>query len=253
MTVMFSVRNLTVRFSGRLALDDVSLDIPAAGVTALVGRSGSGKSTFLRALNRLNEEVAPCTTSGAVLLALDGAPAQPIYRLRREELPLLRRCVGMVFQTPELLPASILRNITLPLMLTGSCDAAEAEARAVAALQECALWAEVADRLNAPAAQLSGGQRQRLCLARALALEPAVLLLDEPTAALDVHAAAQIEELLLRTAERLPLVLVSHAPAQALRLAARVHVFAGGKIYISLPDTEKVSALELAAHIAGVA
>ncbi len=249
---LFAVRNLSVRFSGRLALDTVSLDIPAAGVTALVGRSGSGKSTFLRALNRLNEEVAPCTTSGSVLLALDNAAPRQVYSLRREELPLLRRRVGMVFQTPELLPAGILHNLTLPLMLAAGCDMAEAEARAKAALQECALWAEVADRLEAPAAGLSGGQRQRLCLARALALEPAVLLLDEPTAALDVHAAAQIEALLLRTAERLPLVLVSHSPAQALRLAARAHVFAEGKITASLPDTASVSARELAAHIAGV-
>lgn len=251
--LVFDVRHLTVRFAGRTAVEDISLPVPHAGVTVLVGRSGSGKSTLLRALNRLNEEICPCATDGEIWLSLPGGERCNVCGLSHAALPWLRRRVGMVFQTPEVLPASILDNVALPLRLTAGCSAREAEERAVLALQQCALWQEVADRLRASAFSLSGGQRQRLCLARALALEPQVLLLDEPTAALDVHAAGQIEAVLAELADGMPLVLVSHSPAQALRLGARAHVLAAGRHYAALPDLAHVSEGELEQMIAGTA
>ena len=233
MPPVLSVQHLSVRFDGRTVINDVSLDIPEHGITVLVGRSGSGKTTFLRALNRLNEEVVPCEVSGRVLLLHSQQPeahALDIYSLDQNELPALRRTVGMVFQSPNVLPVSIRRNITLPLALVAQCPRDALEDRLEEALTTCALWAEVKDRLDSPASSLSGGQQQRLCLARALALQPEVLLLDEPTASLDVYATEQIENLLCSVAQTMPLVVVSHSLAQARALADRIFFFAEGRL-----------------------
>ncbi len=220
------IRGLTVEFAGRPALAGVDLDLPAGRVTVVLGRSGSGKTTLLRAMNRLNDCFPGCQSRGRLQLRLGGA-----WRDIHEQagpLEELRRRVGMVFQTPALLPLSVVKNLTLPLRLTLGLDKRQAGEAARRALLKAQLWDEVKDRLDKPAAGLSGGQQQRLCLARALALEPEILLLDEPTASLDYQATAKIEELLLTLAGDYTLVVVSHGLSQARRLAHRVAVLRQG-------------------------
>lgn len=228
-----SIEDLSVSFGGRVVLEPVRADLPAEGTTVIVGRSGSGKTTFLRAFNRLNEEFPGCATRGQITLTLGGR-AVPLYPdgSGRAGLTLseLRRRVGMVFQSPNVFPCSIQENVLLPLRALGLCDGEEAAARARRALEDAGLWEEVADRLRRPAETLSGGQQQRLCLARALALEPEILLLDEPTASLDARASERVERLLSGLAETRRLLLVSHNLAQALRLADRIWVFSGGRL-----------------------
>lgn len=223
---------LGVSFAGRPVVRDVSLELPATGISVFIGRSGSGKTTLLRALNRLNEEFPGCSTVGGVELDLGGGlePVYPQAGRAVRPLPDLRRRVGMVFQTPNVFPASLYRNIALPLALVAECPRREIAGRVRAVLEDVGLWDEVKDRLDMPAERLSGGQQQRLCLARALALEPAVLLLDEPTASLDVHATAGVEALLLRLAERYPVILVSHSLAQTRRLGQNVFVMDKGRV-----------------------
>jgi phosphate transport system ATP-binding protein len=182
-----AISNLKVHFSGKTVLDNVNLSLWAWEITVIVGPSGSGKTTRLRTINRLNEYFHDCRTEGTVRLRLDGRGGD-IYE---DFLPLpeLRRRVGMVFQTPAILPFSFRKNIAMPLRVTlGMTGTALAE-RVERALHEVSLWDEVKDRLDDAATTLSGGQQQRLCLARVLALEPQLLLLDEPTASLDFRAA----------------------------------------------------------------
>jgi len=193
-----------------------------------MGTSGSGKTTFLRALNRLNEWYPKVQTTGRIVLDLAGEQSN-IYD-KKQSLTELRRKVGMVFQSPNVLPASIAKNICLPLKLVVDLDAAEIENRMVAALKEVHLWAEVKDRLREPASRLSGGQQQRLCLARTLALQPQVLLLDEPTASLDFKATQAIEELLLELKDRYHVVAVSHSLRQSRTIGQQVLVMNGGEI-----------------------
>ena len=228
-----AVRSLRVSFGGRRVLHGVDADFPARKVTVLLGRSGSGKTTLLRALNRLNECFEDCGTSGDVRVALGGR-LLPVEGPDAPSLPRLRRAAGMVFQTPNPLPMSIRRNITLPLSLALekklSRDREKLEAIVRERLLEVGLWDEVADRLDAPAASLSGGQQQRLCLARALALDPELLLLDEPTASLDRAAAHTIEELILSFKGRRSVILVSHSLRQARKLADSALVLSDGRI-----------------------
>ncbi len=223
------VEGLTVSFAGREVLRGVDLEFPERSITAILGRSGTGKTTLLRALNRLNECFPDCVTRGRVRLRLAGTWHETSGP---GALPLtdLRRRVGMVFQTPNVLPVSIQRNMFLPLQLVCGADRQEAARRMEGALKEVLLWDEVKDRLDRPALSLSGGQQQRLCLARALALEPELLLLDEPTASVDCVAVAGIEALLLQLKQRYTLVLVSHSLAQTRRLADRVAVLRDGRV-----------------------
>ena len=223
------IEDLSVRFGGQAIISHLGLEVPRGGPTFLLGRSGSGKTTLLRAINRLNECFPECETSGRVALHLGGkwvdayAPGMAVESLRRQ--------AGMVFQSPNVLPLSIARNIVLPLKTALDLPDDECVGRMEHALREVHLWAEVCDRLSAPAATLSGGQQQRLCLARALALRPEILLLDEPTASLDFRAARQIEELLAELKSCYTLLVVSHSLSQAHRLAAQVLVLRdGGKV-----------------------
>jgi len=223
-----AVTGLMVRFSGKPVLDEVNLSLWAGQITVIVGPSGSGKTTLLRSINRLNECFPDCRTEGSIRLRLDGRCGDINQDFLT--LPELRRRVGMVFQTPAVLPFSIKKNLTMPLRVTlGMTGVALAE-RVERALREVTLWDEVKDRLHDAAATLSGGQQQRLCLARVLALEPKILLLDEPTASLDFRAAGRIEELLLKLKEKYTILAVSHSLSETRRLADRVCVLREGRI-----------------------
>ncbi len=222
------VESLSVRFAGKPALTNVGLSLRPGQIAVIVGPSGSGKTTLIRAINRLNELYPNCQTEGAVRIRLDGRSGD-VYQ---DFLPLaeLRQKVAMVFQTPAVLPFSIEKNLRMPMRVTLGLTGAALTERVEWALREVSLWDEVKDRLRDDAATLSGGQQQRLCLARVLALEPQILLLDEPTASLDFRAAARIEQLLLELKERYTVLAVSHSLRQTQRLADRVYVLREGQI-----------------------
>lgn len=222
------IKNLQVLFYGRKILQNIDLTLTSGGIVVIVGPSGSGKTTFLRSLNRLNEHYPGFSGHGQIELKLSG----PIEDINRDGLQIteLRRQVGMVFQTPNVLPTSVAQNINLPLKLVTRLDKAEREARLVKVLQEVHLWDEVKDRLKENAARLSGGQQQRLCLARILALNPKVLLLDEPTASLDFKTSHRIEDLLLELQDRYQIIAVSHSLRQARKIATQILVMKDGRV-----------------------
>ncbi|MBG0791527.1 MAG: phosphate ABC transporter ATP-binding protein [Desulfovibrionaceae bacterium] len=228
MNAAISIRDLTVSFQGKPAVSEVSFDVMPGELTVVVGRSGSGKSTLLRAVNRLNECFEGCETDGRVAVRLAGktldayAPGTDPERLRSR--------VGMVFQTPNVLPISIERNLLLPQKLVRGVDGAGARDIMERVLDDVGLLDEVKDRLRQPAATLSGGQQQRLCLARTMALEPEILLLDEPTASVDYRSSEHIERLLLRLAPTLPMLVVSHSLGQTRALADRVILIREGSL-----------------------
>jgi phosphate transport system ATP-binding protein len=223
-----AIRDLSVAFSGKTVLKSVNLVLWPGQLTVIVGPSGSGKSTLLRALNRLNELFPGCRTQGDVSLRVDGRCGNVYEGFL--PLPELRRKVGMVFQTPSVLPFSIRKNLAMPLKATMGITGTALAERIEMALGEVSLWEEVKERLDENASTLSGGQQQRLCLARALALEPQILLLDEPTASLDFRATQRIEELLKSLKERYTILAVSHSLSQTRRLADKVHVLREGRI-----------------------
>ena len=241
------LHHLEVAFADRVVVRDVSLDVPGQGLTVLVGRSGSGKTTLLRAMNRLNEAYPQCRTTGQVEADL-GAGLVPLYPEAGVAVPPLssiRRRIGMVFQTPNVLPLSVFRNMALPLEEVAGMRGEALHEAVEGALVRVGLWEAVRTRLDAPAASLSGGQQQRLCLARALALEPSVLLLDEPTASLDAHATRVVEALLVELAQTYPLVLTSHSLGQARRLASRLVVMEEGGVRRVFDEGETPSEREL--------
>ena len=218
------VEELRVWYGEREALRGISLAIPAHSVTAIIGPSGCGKSTLLRSLNRMNDLI-PAVRSGG--------------RVRMEDLSVfeagtdvveLRRRVGMVFQRPNPFPMSIFENVAFGLRLLGLGDRGELEARVEAALKRAALWGEVEDRLDRSALQLSGGQQQRLCIARCLAVEPEVILMDEPASALDPTATARVEELTLELKETYTVVIVTHNMQQAARVSDRTAFLLDGRL-----------------------
>lgn len=217
MATLIELRGLSVAFAGRPVLQGIDATFPAGAISFVVGRSGVGKTTLLRALNRLNELYPGCVTTGTV--RLQRGPGVQDVHASSTDVAALRRRVGMVFQTPNVLPASIERNMTLALRHALGLGKDAARARMLQALAEAELLDEVHDRLHANAMTLSGGQQQRLCLARTLALQPDVLLLDEPTASLDYRATARIEALLQRLKARYTIVAVSHSLGQTSRLA----------------------------------
>lgn len=223
-------------FNGIPVLQDVTVAFEARALSVVIGRSGSGKTTLLRSLNRLNEFFPQCETSGSVMLRTPKTWVDVYTNGIR--LAELRRRVAMVFQVPNVLPVSITKNIALPLKLVLDLGKREIPDRVEDALKSAHLWDEVKDRLNDPAATLSGGQQQRLCLARALALQPDVLLLDEPTASLDFRAALKIEELLLDLKNRYTIVAVSHSLSQTRRLADAVVVLREGRVIKAFSRSE---------------
>lgn len=235
---VLSVRGLSVSFFQHTVIHKVTMDVPKGGIAVIVGRSGSGKTTLLRAINRLNEEMPGCRTEGQVNLLLDGGSVAVYPDEGERSIPVaeLRRRVGMVFQTPQVFPVSVYRNLAMSLSVAMGCPRSELDDRVQEALRQADLWDEVSDRLDMSAERLSGGQQQRLCLARALALRPDMLLLDEPTASLDVRAARHVEELLMSLSERLSVIMVSHGLAQSLRLASFLAVMEGGTLVRTLDE-----------------
>lgn len=220
-----TVENLAVHFGDHQVLKDVSLDVVARSVTAVIGPSGCGKSTFLRALNRMHELVPSARISGRIQLF-----GEDIYN-RRIDPVVVRRRVGMVFQKSNPFPTmSISDNVTVGLRLNGVRTRSALTERTEQSLRMAALWDEVKDRLHAPAISLSGGQQQRLCIARALAVEPEVLLMDEPASALDPLATAKIEELILQLKEKYTIVIVTHNMQQAARVSDYTAFFYLGEL-----------------------
>jgi len=211
------IEGLSVAYGSKQAIADASLTVPAGSLMALVGPSGCGKTSLLNSINRMTDTIPDCRVSGSIRLGdLDvHGPGIDIIGLRRR--------VGMVFQQPNPFPLSIAENIRFPLREHGY-RRAELDDRCRAALQAVGLWNEVSDRLAAPALSLSGGQQQRLCIARAQALEPDVLLLDEPCSALDPLATEVIEDLIVGLKSRYTLLMVTHNLAQARRIADHVTV-----------------------------
>lgn len=207
------VRNLAVSYAGKVVLDGVSLDINKGCITALIGPSGCGKTSFLSALNRMTDLIPSCKVRGSIKIDyVDIAdPAVQVQALRRK--------VGMIFQKPNPFPLSIRRNLELPLREHGVRKSEVIAAKIERALRDVGLWEEVHDRLDSSALALSGGQQQRLCIARALVLEPDILLMDEPCSALDPLATAMVETLIRSLCNRYTVVIVTHNLAQARRVA----------------------------------
>jgi phosphate transport system ATP-binding protein len=214
--VAIRIRGLAVAYQGRDALRDVDLDVPCGRVTAIVGPSGCGKSSLLSAINRMTDLIPGCVVRGRLEVeGADAAATDPV---------LLRRRVGMIFQRPNPFPMSVRKNLHLPLADHGCRGWRRRQRIAEAVLRRTGLWDEVAQRLDAPATTLSGGQQQRLCVARALTLEPRVLLMDEPCSALDPIASETIERLILDMRGSYTVVVVTHNLAQARRLADHIAV-----------------------------
>lgn len=219
-----SVSDLNLYYGKNHALKDVDMEIRNCAVTALIGPSGCGKSTFLKCLNRMNDLITGVRIEGQVLL--DG---EDIYD-RRVEVTTLRKRVGMVFQQPTPFPMSIYENIAYGPRLQGIKSGRELDRRVEEALQGAAILEEVKDRLDEPALGLSGGQQQRLCIARALAVEPEVLLMDEPTSALDPVSTLKIEELMKHLKRQYAVVVVTHNMQQAARVSDDTAFFLTGEV-----------------------
>src|SRR5688572_5965382 len=220
-----SVRGLSFYYAAQQALFDVSIDIQERIVTAFIGPSGCGKSTFLRTLNRMNDVIPGTRVQGKVLI--DGhdiyAPGTDVVELRRR--------VGMVFQKSNPFPKSIFDNVAYGLRINRmTSSGSELEGRVEQALKDSALWNEVKDRLRQSALSLSGGQQQRLCIARALAIRPEVLLMDEPASALDPIATSKIEELIFDLKKQYTIVIVTHNMQQAARVSDTTAFFLLGKL-----------------------
>jgi phosphate transport system ATP-binding protein len=207
------VQDLSLKFADKTVLQQVNLRIPKHRITAFIGPSGCGKSSLLRSFNRMNELLEDTETTGQVLL--DG---QNIYH-SAVEVAELRRRVGIVFQKPNPFPHSVYENVAFGLRLQGMTKARQLDERVESALRKAALWEEVRDRLHDSAVNLSGGQQQRLVIARAIAIEPEVLLLDEPASALDPISTLKIEELMYDLKQHYTLVIVTHNMQQAARVS----------------------------------
>lgn len=218
------VEDLDLYYGAFKALDKISLNIDEKKVTALIGPSGCGKSTFLRTLNRMNDLIDNVRIEGK--LELEG---KDIYH-KDLDVVALRRKVGMVFQKPNPFPKSIYENVVYGPKSYGVKSKIELDSIAEKSLKKAALWDEVKDRLNKSALGLSGGQQQRLCIARALAMEPEVLLMDEPTSALDPIATAKIEELVTEIKKDYTIVIVTHSMQQAARISDVTAFFLMGKL-----------------------
>ncbi|SHH17141.1 phosphate ABC transporter ATP-binding protein PstB [Marivita hallyeonensis] len=232
--VKIQANDVQVYYADNHAIKDVSVAIQDKTVTAFIGPSGCGKSTFLRCLNRMNDTIDICRVHGKI--EIDG---EDIYDKRVDPVQL-RAKVGMVFQKPNPFPKSIYDNIAYGPRIHGMArNKAELDEIVERALRRGAIWDEVKDRLNAPGTGLSGGQQQRLCIARAVATEPEVLLMDEPCSALDPIATAQVEELIDELRQNYAVVIVTHSMQQAARVSQRTAFFHLGHL-VEYDDTSKI-------------
>ncbi|WP_367566974.1 phosphate ABC transporter ATP-binding protein PstB [Lacrimispora sp.] len=231
-TVKISTSNLNLHYGTNHALKNISLDLYKNKITAFIGPSGCGKSTYLKTLNRMNDLVPGVVIEGDVLL--DG---ENIYD-PRVDTTLLRKKIGMVFQQPNPFPMSIYDNVAYGPRIHGIKNKSELDAIVERSLKGAALWDEVSDRLKKSALGLSGGQQQRLCIARALAVEPEVLLMDEPTSALDPISTLKIEDLMDELKEKYTVAIVTHNMQQATRIADHTAFFLVGEVVEYAPTTE---------------
>jgi len=232
--VAFEIKDFCLWYGARQALHEVTISIPAKKVTAIIGPSGCGKSTFLRALNRMHEVTPGTRLTGSLRLFGADLYSQGV------EPAVVRRRVGMVFQKSNPFPTlSIGENVLVGLRLNGVRDRALLQQRLEQSLRQAALWEEVKDHLNRPGVSLSGGQQQRLCIARALAVQPEVLLMDEPCSALDPLATAKIEELIQTLREQYTVIIVTHNMQQAARCSDRTAFFYLGKL-IEYDETRRI-------------
>jgi phosphate transport system ATP-binding protein len=223
-SIKVQTRRLNLHYGPKQALFDVSVAIPEHSVTALIGPSGCGKSTFLRSINRMNDLIDGVRIDGEVLIDSD-----PVYA-PDTDLVLLRKRVGMVFQKSNPFPQSIYNNIAYGPQIHGVKDKKTLDQLVERSLTQAGLWEEVKDRLKDSAMSLSGGQQQRLCVARALAVEPEILLMDEPTSALDPHATQHIEELIQALHHQLTIIIVTHNMQQAARISQFTGFFLNGHL-----------------------
>lgn len=227
--VKLDARSVRVYYDDKLALRDVTLQVPEQRITALIGPSGCGKSTLLRCYNRMNDTIPGCRMEGEILLHERNVLALSY------DVVSLRRHIGMVFQKPNPFPKSIYDNVAYGPRIAGARDKASLDEIVESALRSAYLWAEVKDQLHQSAMSLSGGQQQRLCIARTLAVGPEVLLMDEPTSALDPIATEAIENLMVELAERYTIVVVTHNMQQAHRISHKTAFFYLGDLVESGP------------------
>jgi phosphate transport system ATP-binding protein len=232
-TIKIRARHLNFYYGQAQALYDISMDIESSQVTALIGPSGCGKSTFLRCLNRMNDLIPISRADGEITLDNEDINNPSV------DVVMLRRRVGMVFQKPNPFPKSIFENVAYGLKVNGVKDRAFIEGRVEESLKKAALWNEIKDRLHESALGLSGGQQQRLCIARALAVEPEVVLMDEPASALDPIATQKIEDLIGELKENYTIIIVTHSMQQAARVSDRTAFFYMGKL-IEMDETENL-------------
>lgn len=232
--VKMKARNVNVHYGETQALFDVDLDIRSGEVTALIGPSGCGKSTFLRCLNRMNDTISVCRVTGD--MRLDG---EDIYG-KSVDVVQLRARVGMVFQKPNPFPKSIYDNVAYGPRIHGlAANSQDLDEIVFTSLQKAGLWEEVKDRLTSSGTSLSGGQQQRLCIARTVAVNPEVILMDEPCSALDPIATAIVEELIEELKERFAIVIVTHSMQQAARISQKTAFFHLGKL-LEYDDTANI-------------
>ena len=228
----FTIKDLDLFYGDFQALKKISMHIPEKEITAFIGPSGCGKSTLLKSLNRMNDLVEGCKITGTLLL--DGEPINQMKNVN-----LLRKRVGMVFQKPNPFPMSIYDNVAYGPRTHGIRKKSELDAIVEDSLKKAAIWDETKDRLKKSALGMSGGQQQRLCIARALAVEPEVLLMDEPTSALDPISTSKIEDLALELKKDYTIVMVTHNMQQAVRVSDNTAFFLLGEV-IEYNDTEKL-------------
>ena len=228
----FTIKDLDLFYGDFQALKKISMHIPEKEITAFIGPSGCGKSTLLKSLNRMNDLVEGCKITGTLLL--DGEPINQMKNVN-----LLRKRVGMVFQKPNPFPMSIYDNVAYGPRTHGIRKKSELDAIVEDSLKKAAIWEETKDRLKKSALGMSGGQQQRLCIARALAVQPEVLLMDEPTSALDPISTTKIEDLALELKNQYTIVMVTHNMQQAARISDKTAFFLLGEM-VEMNDTETI-------------
>ena len=231
-TEIMKAEHLNLWYETNHALKDINIQIPQHKITALIGPSGCGKSTFLKTLNRMNDLVEGCRIEGKVTLG-------DIHIYKDIDVTVLRKRVGMVFQKPNPFPMSIYDNIAYGPRIHGIKSKIKLDEIVERSLKQAAIWDECKDRLKKSALSMSGGQQQRLCIARALAVEPEVLLMDEPTSALDPISTSKIEDLALELKDKYTIVMVTHNMQQAVRIADKTAFFLLGEI-VEFDETEKM-------------